>query len=54
MSKDEAILLFGTASNLARALGITRQAVGLWGEMVPPLRAYQIREIIADRKGDTT
>lgn len=51
MRKDEAIALFGSASSLARSLGITRQAVSRWGEMVPPLRVYQIREIVAARKG---
>jgi len=51
MRKDEAISLFGSASNLAKALGITRQAVSLWGDFVPPLRVYQIRDILAERKG---
>jgi hypothetical protein len=34
---------------LAGALGITREAVYQWGEDVPQLRAYQIKEILAKR-----
>lgn len=41
---SDAIRQFGTASAVARALGITPQAVDLWGEFVPELRAYQLRE----------
>lgn len=35
---------------LAAALGITVQAVYSWGDDVPPLRAYQIKEILAQRE----
>ena len=35
---------------LANALGITREAVYQWGETVPQLRAYQIRELISARE----
>lgn len=50
MKKEEALRLFGSASNLARVLGISRQAVGRWADDVPPLRAYQIRDALAARK----
>lgn len=47
MTKDQAINLFGNVSTLAAALGITTQAISQWGELVPELRAYQIRELLA-------
>lgn len=50
MKKEEALRLFGSASNLARVLGITRQAVSRWADDVPLLRAYQIRDVLAARK----
>jgi len=50
MKKDEAKNLFGSSKAVAEALGISRQAVSRWGDSIPPLRAYQIREIISERK----
>jgi biotin operon repressor len=50
MKKRDAIAAFGSASDLARALGITRQSVSDWGEDIPELRAYQIREILEQRR----
>jgi len=50
MKKRDAIAVFGSASDLARALGITRQSVSDWGEDIPELRAYQIREILEQRR----
>lgn len=38
---------------LAGALGITREAVYQWGESVPPLRAYQIKELLEQRQSAT-
>ena len=52
MKKRDAIAAFGSASELARSLGITRQSVAKWSEDVPPLRVYQINEIIDQRKED--
>ena len=46
MKTKDAIQHFGSAAKLADALGIRRSAVSQWGDDVPPLRAYQIREII--------
>lgn len=46
MTKQEATDLFdGSIRKLAEALGITEQAVHQWGETVPPLRVYQIKEL---------
>ena len=52
MKKRDAIAVFGSASELARSLGITRQSVSKWSEDVPELRAYQIEEIIDQRRQD--
>lgn len=49
MRKSAAIQLFGTQSALADALGISRAAVSAWGDYVPPLRAYEIREMVQRR-----
>lgn len=50
MKKRDAIAVFGSASELARSLGITRQSVSKWSEDVPELRAYQINEILEQRR----
>jgi hypothetical protein len=42
MRTEEAIQHFGTAAELARQLGITRQSVHDWGDTVPVGRAYQL------------
>lgn len=45
MRKMDAIEIFGSARALANAIGITEQAVSQWGDDVPELRVYQIREL---------
>ena len=50
MKTQEAINAFGGVKKLADALGTWPQAVYKWGEDVPELRAYQIRELIAQRE----
>lgn len=47
MKTAKAAQLFGNYNRMAKALGVTRQAISQWGETVPPLRAYQIEEILA-------
>lgn len=39
-------------SELAKALGLSRQAVNVWfkEDKIPPLRAYQIKDIINDKE----
>jgi len=44
--KSEAIATFGGVVKLADALGIRHSAVCQWKEFVPPLRAYQIDELL--------
>jgi len=50
MKKTEAIDYFGNEARLAQALGLSRSAVNQWGDTVPPLRAYQIRDLIDQQK----
>lgn len=50
MKKSYAVRLFKTKSKLARALEISRNAVGQWKKEIPPLREYQIREIMKKEK----
>lgn len=44
--KEDAITAFGGVVKLAQALGIKHPAVSSWGEYVPPLRGYQIHELL--------
>ena len=55
MTKSQAIKYFGSISALAKALGVTYEAVRQWQE-VPELRQYQIERLTggdlkADQKG---
>ena len=43
MLKTDALKYYGTPTAVAEALGITVQAVSLWGEVVPEGRAYQLQ-----------
>jgi molybdenum-dependent DNA-binding transcriptional regulator ModE len=52
MTKSQAIKHFGSISALAKALGVTYEAVRQWEE-VPELRQYQIERLTAgDLKAD--
>ena len=51
MNTNEAITAFGSIKDLAAALGLSVQAIYQWGDTVPQLRAYQIRELLAARDG---
>ncbi len=42
---EDAIRFFETKAALAKALKINPQAVTPWGEFVPELRAFQLREM---------
>lgn len=51
MKTQEAIQLFdNSVRQLAESLQITTAAVYQWGDTVPPLRAYQIRDLVAQRQ----
>jgi len=45
MTRSDAIQFFGGIPELARALGITYEAVRQWPEEMPLLRQYQIQEL---------
>lgn len=45
MKKQDAISHFGSKTAIARALGITRQAVQLWGDFVPTASAIALEEV---------
>jgi len=49
MQKTEAIRFYQTATKLAKALGITPQAVYKWPSTVPLVRQYQLSELTGDR-----
>lgn len=49
MNTSQAVSEFGSVRALAKELGVTVQAVYGWGETVPRLRQYQIRELLARR-----
>lgn len=55
MTKSQAIQYFGSISALAKAIGVTYEAVRQW-EQVPELRQYQIEKLTgsalqAEKKG---
>jgi hypothetical protein len=43
MDKSQAIEKAGTATSLARLLGITRQAISQWGDQLPIQRYWQLK-----------
>jgi DNA-binding transcriptional regulator YdaS (Cro superfamily) len=45
MKTEEAIQLAGSRSMLARILGLTPAAITQWGDNVPMLRVYQLRDL---------
>lgn len=53
MTKKEAFdLIKGDYRALAEILNITPQAVHQWGEEIPLLREYQLREIISKNNAE--
>lgn len=44
MKTEEAVKRFGSKYRLAQILGITRQAVGQWGDNVPELQALKLEK----------
>ena len=43
MDKSQSIEKAGTATALARLLGITRQAISQWGDQLPIQRYWQLK-----------
>jgi len=50
MKTSDAIRLVGSRQALADALGITRQAISQWGETVPRLREFELRDLLAAQR----
>lgn len=52
MTVQDAMRVLGcpTKAALARALGVSRQNIHAWGDVVPELRRYQIREMARIKK----
>jgi len=48
MKKSDAIAVAGSIPKLSELLGIRKQAIYQWGDEVPRLREFEIRERIAD------
>ena len=42
---DDAVRYFGSKAELARCLQISPQALTGWGEYIPELRAYKLRDM---------
>jgi hypothetical protein len=49
MKTRDVLRVFGSYAEIARVLGISRQAVQSWGDDVPLLRSYQLREIMDEQ-----
>ena len=47
MKTQEAISHFGSVRKLAEALGLSVQAIYAWGENVPALRAYELKDLMS-------
>ncbi|HAW74927.1 MAG TPA: Cro/Cl family transcriptional regulator [Alteromonas australica] len=45
MVKKEVIEYFGSCTAIAEKLGVSKSSVSQWGEIIPPLRAYQIERL---------
>ena len=49
-SKADALRYFGPRNvDLAKILNVPPQAVGRWGEFVPQLQAYKLRDMLEER-----
>lgn len=45
MQKSQAIEFFGNQTKLAKAAGVSKAAVSLWGEIIPERRAARLADI---------
>lgn len=45
MLTADAIAHFGSKAKLARALNISKQSISQWGDEVPLLRQFQLKEL---------
>ncbi len=42
MTKDQAVVFFGSLAEIARAAGVSRQAVDQWPERIPEGKQYRL------------
>lgn len=54
MKKTTVIKMFGSATKVGKALGITRMAVSDWGENIPELRVYQVERLVSVAEENNT
>ncbi len=45
MKMEDALSFYGTKSALATALGVSKSAITLWGDQVPPMRSCQLEKL---------
>ena len=45
MKKEDAVRFAGTAKRLAEILGISPPAVSMWGDEIPQLQMYRLKEL---------
>lgn len=50
MTVSEALKFFGSRRKIAEVLGLHVSAVYHWGDRLPPLREYQLKEIMQKAK----
>jgi predicted transcriptional regulator len=43
--KSDLLQVYKTQAAVARALGITRSAVSQWGDVIPELQRFRLREL---------
>lgn len=44
MRTADVIAVFGSSKALAECLGVSKSAISQWGDLVPELREYQLRD----------
>lgn len=49
MTKAQGVAIAGSASRLAKLLGISRSAVAQWGDKIPPFRVLQLKAKMPER-----
>lgn len=54
MKKIDVLRKYGSGANIARALGISRQAVSGWGEVIPEIHALRLSNLDDELEYDET
>jgi len=53
MKTKDAVEFFGGHAALADAIGVTRQAIYMWGDDVPELRSYHVKAVMRERERES-